>query len=40
MSPKPRTLRYADALESGEQRIVDALPDIIDALISRRKTGT
>jgi hypothetical protein len=39
MSLKPRTLRYADAIEAGEQRIVDALPDIIDALISRAKDG-
>ena len=39
MSPKPRTLRYAEALQSVEQRVVDALPDIVDALISRAKVG-
>jgi len=39
MSPKPRTLKYADALQAVEQRIVDALPGIIDALIGRAKDG-
>jgi hypothetical protein len=39
MSPKPRALRYADALESAEQRIVDALPDILDKLIEMAKAG-
>ena len=39
MSPKPRTLKYAEALEAVEQRIVDALPEIIDALIGRAKDG-
>jgi hypothetical protein len=39
MSPKPRTLRYAEALQSVEQRVVDALPDIVDALIRRAKVG-
>jgi hypothetical protein len=37
MSPKPRTLKYAGALQAVEQRIVDALPEIIDGLISRAK---
>ena len=39
MSPKPRTLRYSKALESVEQRVVDALPEIIDRLIGRAKDG-
>ena len=39
MSPKPRTLKYAEALEAVEQRIVDALPEIIDGLIDRAKDG-
>ena len=38
-SPKPRTLKYADALEAVEQRVVDALPAIIDGLIKRAKDG-
>ena len=39
MSPKPRTLRYAETLQAVEQRVVDALPEIIDALIGRAKDG-
>ena len=39
MSPKPRTLKYAEALQAVEQRVVDALPEIIDALIGRAKDG-
>jgi hypothetical protein len=39
MSPKPRTLKYAEALEAIEQRVVDALPEIIDGLIGRAKDG-
>jgi hypothetical protein len=39
MSAKPRTLRYAEALQAVEQRVVDALPDIIDGLIKRAKVG-
>jgi hypothetical protein len=39
MSPKPRTLKYAEALQAVEQRVVDALPEIIDGLISRAKEG-
>jgi hypothetical protein len=39
MSPKPRTLKYAETLRAVEQRIVDALPEIIDALIGRAKDG-
>jgi hypothetical protein len=35
----PRTLKYAEALQAAEQRVVDALPEIIDALISRAKQG-
>jgi hypothetical protein len=36
---KPRTLTYAEALQAVEQRIVDALPDIIGGLIDRAKEG-
>ncbi len=39
MNPKPRTLKYAEALQAVEQRVVDALPEIIDALIGRAKDG-
>src|SRR5262245_48184692 len=39
MSLKPRTLKYADALQAVEQRIVEALPEIIDALIDRAMAG-
>ena len=39
MSPKPRTLKYADALEAVEQRVVNALPEIIDGLIARATDG-
>jgi hypothetical protein len=39
MSSKPRTLKYAVALKRIEQRIVDALPEILDGLISRAKEG-
>jgi hypothetical protein len=39
MSAKPRTLKYAEALEVVEQRTVDALPDIIDLLIKRALDG-
>ena len=36
---KPRTLKYAETLQAVEQRIVDALPEIIDALFARAKAG-
>jgi hypothetical protein len=39
MSPKPRTLKYAETLQAAEQRVVDALPEIIDALIKRALDG-
>ena len=39
MSEKPRTLRYAESLQAVEQRVVDALPDIVDGLIRRAKVG-
>jgi hypothetical protein len=39
MNPKPRTLKYAEALQAVEQRIVDSLPEIIENLISRAKDG-
>jgi hypothetical protein len=38
-SPKPRTLKYGAMLQAVEQRIVDAMPEIIDALIGRAKAG-
>ena len=34
MSTRPETLRYREALDTAEQRIVDALPEIIDVLIN------
>jgi hypothetical protein len=39
MDVKPKTLLYAEALAAVEQRIVDALPDIVDGLIARAKGG-
>ena len=36
---QPRTLKYAETLQAVEQRVVDALPEIIDALIGRAKAG-
>ena len=39
MSTRPKTLRYREALDAAEQRIVDALPEIIDRLIARAKEG-
>jgi hypothetical protein len=36
---QPRTLKYAETLQAVEQRIVEALPEIIDALIGRAKDG-
>ena len=39
MSTRPKTLRYREALDAAEQRIVDALPEIIDGLITRAKAG-
>ena len=36
---QPRTLKYAETLQAVEQRIVEALPEIIDALIGRAKAG-
>jgi hypothetical protein len=39
MSPKPRTLKYAETLRAVEERVVAALPEIIDALIARAKAG-
>jgi hypothetical protein len=38
-SPKPRTLKYAETLRAVEERIVDALPEIIDGLIGRARDG-
>ena len=37
MSTRPKTLRYREALDAAEQRIVDALAEIIDRLIARAK---
>jgi hypothetical protein len=39
MTSKPKALLYRDALAAVEQRIVDALPDIIDGLIAQAKEG-
>jgi hypothetical protein len=39
MTPLPKTLLFGDALTEVEQRIVEALPDIIDGLIARAKEG-
>jgi hypothetical protein len=39
MSPTARTVEYAEALHAVEQRVVDALPEIIDGLIARAKDG-
>jgi hypothetical protein len=39
MSSKPRTLKYAETLQAVEERVVAALPEIIDALIARAKAG-
>lgn len=39
MSTLPKTLRYREALDAAEQKIVDALPEIIDRLIARAKEG-
>jgi hypothetical protein len=39
MSTRPKSLRYRQALDAAEQRIVDALPEIIDGLIARAKEG-
>jgi hypothetical protein len=39
MSPKWRTLKNAETLQAVEQRIVEALPEIIYALIGRAKAG-
>ena len=39
MDAKPKTLLYREALAAVEQRIVDALPDIIDGLIARAREG-
>jgi len=38
-SPKPRILKYSDTLQAVEERVVEALPEIIDALIGRAKAG-
>jgi hypothetical protein len=39
VSLKPKALLFRDALATAEQRIVDALPDIIDGLINRARDG-
>jgi hypothetical protein len=39
VSLKPKALLFRDALATAEQRIVDALPDIIDGLITRAREG-
>jgi hypothetical protein len=39
VSAKPRCLKYSQAIEAAEQRIADALPEIIDRLVSLAKDG-
>jgi hypothetical protein len=39
MSTRPKTLRYREALDAAEQRIVEALPEIIEKLIARAREG-
>lgn len=36
---KPKALRYADELAQAENKIIAALPDVIDALIGAAKLG-
>jgi hypothetical protein len=39
MTPRPRTLKYAETLQAVDGRVVEALPEIIDALLGRAKAG-
>lgn len=39
MTLRPKSLLYRDALAAAEQRIVDALPGIVDVLIARARDG-
>jgi hypothetical protein len=39
MTPRPKTLLYRDALVAVEQRIVEALPEVVDGLIARAREG-
>jgi hypothetical protein len=39
MKSKPKALLFRNALATAEQRIVDALPEIIDGLIARARDG-
>jgi hypothetical protein len=39
MSIRPKTLRYREALDAAEQRIVESLPEIIDRLIEKANEG-
>jgi len=39
MNDRPRSLRYRQALDEAEARIVAALPEIIDGLVRRAKEG-
>jgi hypothetical protein len=39
LSDRPKALRFGDALTAVEQRVIDALPEIIDGLIARAKEG-
>ncbi len=39
MSAKPKSLLYSDDLAAVERRIVDALPEIVDNLITQAKGG-
>ena len=39
MSDRPKAVRVAEALADAEQRIVDALPGIVDRLIKQAEAG-
>src|SRR5438309_336271 len=39
MSDRPKTLLYGEALADAERRIVEALPDVIEGLITRAREG-
>jgi hypothetical protein len=36
---RPRTLEYGETLKAVEQRIIDALPEIVNTLVDRAKAG-
>lgn len=39
MSDRPKALRYAEALATAEERIAEALPEIVDSIIARAREG-